>query len=183
MNEYIPFHAASSRSGFHAIPEFKLSHLDHAPSSLTQYFCVRSAGDKFSFGYAARDVAQHCRNNVIIEPRRIIRSYVDPDSHRPSENSLNLIFVGCNANIDRSVSALQKFADTSHPGGYDDTAFSPYDLDPRAVLLERRARHLEQISGLPAGMIDKTNSVFIVTKVSDAERISSAISGINAPAL
>lgn len=159
---WIPFFKAvdNSRGGLLPIVETGFSSDSHV-SSLTRQFRVSCRQDAVAFRIAAKEIAKTCNGSFLTIKSKVEFPVTDFDSQRTYFPSIEFSFTGCWDNVSRSVEALKKCAQGERPG-FDDPDFWQADVDPEAVYFERRQRVLERSKGLPVGMIDKRNSVFIV---------------------
>lgn len=170
---WIPFYRVEERTKFKLIP---------LPGSLSESFCVANESDAVFFSLAARDIARSCQDSFTTRSKNIEFPYFNPDRQSNYWPSLTLSFIGCNANISKSMDDLQARADGERPA-YNDREFWYGDLDPAALDFERRGQNLERTNGLPVGIVDKRNSVFIIKNPVDEVGITALLPGIKVPTI
>lgn len=170
---WIPFYRVEEKT------KFKLTPL---PQALSEIFCVANASDAVSFSLAVRDIARSCQDSFTVRSKNIEFPYFDHDKQNKYWPSLTLSFIGCDSNISKSIEDLQVRAEGERPA-YNDREFWYGDLDPVALDFERRGQNLERSNGLPIGIIDKRNSVFIVKNPSDEASVTVLLPGIKVPAI
>ncbi|PZP56222.1 MAG: hypothetical protein DI586_04370 [Micavibrio aeruginosavorus] len=171
-NVYVPFFVATGRTLFnlHAIPETNLKS-DYHLKPLKDHFGAATAQNAAALRIAAKDIGRDCAGRFSVAEENIEYPFTDPDSQRTYWPSLKLSFIGCEKNIPAAVSAWRINAEMPRPG-FDDIGFWPGDFDVVGLGHDRREQNIFRRYGAPAGVIDKTNSVFVVMEDAHKNRIT-----------